>query len=446
MALSNHSVQNFCFFEIYTDGSKDNDLTTTLCKVMITNDIDNGYPVIQLYYKSDNQKFIQDNIFGHKNISLVIWYTDVEGKPMSDPLIFDLIVLENNIPLTSKPYNNVSNYQDIQRRTIISTCICKQSFQIMSTPVNRLWESGVCPYDAAIALIKDTGVKNTHIEDCNKNIYTIDQLMIPPMSLNKALDEINDKYGIYENQMFKYMKYNGTFEMWDIVKHFENNITGEIIVHKLPVVAPGCVLKKPQELSEELKNHFVTYDTIETINTSNDSCVLNGFKQTHIYHPSFDIAYYVNTNYVDESKNRGLLSKSDDIKINTAMTTRLIVDSSMKGLMRVNNADVEDAENHDIIPVMNPIYRRMSKEFMRLNQIRINLVRQIKIHELMNVGHTMYLKPYSEHETYEGSNYEGTYLITNTIIVLSREYRGGLSDQVQVAATITASRTNQSFN
>ncbi len=440
--MSIASVRNFCYFEIYTDGSKDNDLTNTLCKVMITNDIDNGYPVIQLFYKADNQKFIQDNIFGHKNISLIIWYTDVEGKSMSDPIIFELIILENNVPLVPKSYNNVSNYQDVQRRTVISTCICKQSFQIMSTPVNRLWETGVSPYDAAIQLIKDTGVKNTNIEDCNKNTYNIDQLIIPPMSLNKALDEINDKYGIYENQMFKYMKYNGTFEMWDVVKHFENNIDGEIVIHKLPIVAPDCILKKPQELAEENKNHFVTYDTIETINNSNDSCVLNGFKQTHIYHPSFDIAYYVNTNYVEESKNRGLLSKNDDIKINTAMNTRLIVDSSMKGLMKVDNS----TENSDITPVMNPIYRRMSKEFMRLNQIRINLVRQIKIHELMNVGHTMYLKPYSEHETYEGSNYEGTYLITNTVIVLSREYKGGLGDQVNVGATITASRTNQSFN
>lgn len=437
MSLADHSVQNFCFFEIYRDGSKDINLTTTLGKIIITNDIDNGYPVIQLFYKSDNQKFIQDNIFGHKNLSLIIWYTDVEGKPMSDPLIFDLIVLENNVPLTPKSYNNVSNYQDIQRRTIISTCICKQSFQIMSTTVNRLWECGICPYDAAIELIKDTGISSTNIECYNKNTYTMGQLLIPPMSLNKALDEINDRYGIYENQVFKYMKYNGTFEMWDIVKHFENNINGEIIIHKLPNVAPDSILRKPQEYAEERKNHFITYDTIETINTSNDSCVLNGFKQTHIYHPSFDIAYYINTNYVDESKNRGLLSKSNDIKINTAMSNRLIVNNSMRGLMETDDSN---------IPVLNPIYRRMSKEFMKLNQIRINLVRQIKIHELMNVGHTLYLKPYSEHETYEGSNYEGTYLITNSVIILNRERQGGLSDQIYMSATITASRTNQSYN
>ena len=73
-------------------------------------------------------------------------------------------------------------------------------------------------------------------------------------------------------------------------------------------------------------------------------------------------------------------------------------------------------------------------------------MRQLKVRELMKVGHVLYFKPYSEHEVFRGSNYEGAYLILDSEIILSRMKGNQMGDQVHSKAYIIASITNQSYN
>lgn len=437
--MQQHSVKKLCNFEVCVDGAFNQQLTDMLGKVIIKNSIKNVYGTFQLVFWIDNQVFITNNLYGQKDLKLKINYTNFEDDTKTDDCIeVDLIILEVNLPLTPKAYDNITNHKDNQQRIMVLTCIPKQAFQIMSCAVNRLWDSEITPFDAVKQLCKDSGAANDcNIEELGKNNSCLEQLIIPPMSFNKALDEINNRYGIFRNEMFKYVRFDGKFEMWDIVEHFKTNINGEVYIHKIPTYAPSVLIDTPHEYAQGYFNHFVTYDTVETLNLTNDSVIKNGNQQTYIFHPEYDIAHYVNVDFSGAVTDHGLIHKSRDIKMNTLMKQRLVVDDSLIGLTKKPHGnEIEE----------NPINRRLSKQLLSLNKLKFTLMRQLKVRELLKVGHVLYFKPYAEHETFRGSNYEGAYLILDSEIILSRMKDAQMGDQVDSKAFIIASRTNQSYN
>lgn len=439
MSIQQHSTESLCYFEVSVDNTFNQPLTDTLGKVIIKNSIKNVYGIFQLVFHVDNQLFITRNLYGQNIIKLGIKYSDINGNAKPDDSIeVELIILEVNLPLTPKSYDNITNHKDNQQRIVVMTCIPKIAYEIMSTAVNRLWDEEISLFDAVKQLCKDAGaMSNCNVEECGKNCSTLDQLLVPPMSLNKALDDLNNRYGIFENEMFKYVRYDGKFEMWDILKHYKTNLDGEVYIHKIPTYAPDILIDTPHEYANQFKNHFVTYDTVETLNLTNDYLIKNGCLQTYIYHPEYDIAHYINVDVSGSVTDHGIIHKSKDIKMQQTMKQRLVVDDSLIGITK---------EPHGNQIKNNPIDRRVNQQLMSLNKLKFTLIRQLKIKELMKVGHVLYFKPYAEHEVFKGSNYEGAYLILDSEITLSRMKGSQLTDQVDSKALIVASRTNQSYN
>lgn len=435
--------KSFVFFEVFVDGSYHSVLTENLAKIIINNNLDNSYPVIQLFFYSDNQVFIQENIYPQKRITVNIWYTDENGSKEPDPIIFDLVVLQHDIQLPSKRYNNVSDHQENQRRTSCATCVCRTAFKIMSCIVNRLWEGDgpdgiISPYDAVMQLIDDVKIQDKIVKSDGKNDHKLDQLLIPPMSFNDALNFINNMYGIYEDEVFKYVDWNGTFKMWDIKKYFDQNkSSGNITLHKLPIYGPNALVDPPTIKAKNSATDYVTYDMASTTNRIDDSFVPRGFKQTYIYHPAFDITYYVNKETASEAIKHGIIHGNSNLKFDSdALNERYMVHSDDRCMM----TDFFSSE-----PSHRVVDRRISREMLNLNFVKFDVNRKIKIHDLMKVGNLVYFKPYSEHEKYNGSSYEGSYMIFDSKIILDRFRNGFMADTIIGNATILAARTNQSF-
>lgn len=438
-------AKSFLYFEVFVDGSFHPVLTENLAKIDIKNNVDNSYPVIQLFFYTDNQVFIQENIYPQRRITVNIWYTDEEGNKEPDPIIFDLVVLQHDLQLPSKRYNNVSDHQENQRRITCATCVCRTPFKLMSCIVNRLWESDgslpgcqITPYDAVMQLIEDVKIQDKIIKSDGKNDHKLDQLLIPPMSFNDALNYINTMYGIYDDEVFKYCDWQGTFKMWDMKKYFDQNKgSGNITLHKLPIYGPAALTETPTKKAKQSHTDYVTYDYASTTNRIDDAFIMNGFKQTYIYHPAFDITYYINKEMSSEFISHGNIHGSSNLKYDQdALSERYMVHSEDLGMM----TEYYGPEKSERV-----INRRFSRESLNLNYVKFDVNRKIKIHDLMKVGNLVYFKPYSEHEKYNGTSFEGSYMMMDSHIVLSRYRNGFMNDTVIANATILGARTNQSF-
>lgn len=439
-----YSTKSWCWFRILVDGEYHTDLTASLTEVKIINSITNNYGIYQLFFHTDNELWIRDDLYPKRDFTLQIFYADEKGNPTNPPIIFNLLILENNIDLNPKVQNNVEDRRDSLKQVSCCTCISVQAFEIWSAIVNRMWESDgisentISPYDAIMQLVKDVGITDKEIEEEGKNDKKLDQLIIPPMSFISAFNWINDMYGIYENQVIGYVQYNGTFTMWDIVKHFNKNKSkGEITLHKLPNFAINDEPKQATIKAQGSAKDFVCYDTVQTNQLINDIVTQRGYDQTYIYHPPVDIAHYYETDINKEYQNHGIISGNPDMKMHKKMAKRRVVNYDKIGMMK-SWRSFDHAEN--------PLITKMSEQLIGLDVIRFNIVRQFKIHNLIRIGHVLYLKPYSQHETYQNASYEGAYLITSSEITLTRYKDQHLGDTVDTRASICGYRTNQSFN
>lgn len=435
------SVSSFYYIEFLVDDSENRYLMSNFRKVRIENDIKYSYPVIFLEFYADNQVFIDENIYPHRTIRMNIYYCNENNERLESPMSFDLLILEMNLDLPPKAINNVSDRRDSQRRLSIFTCVPIQAFELMNMTVNKLWTNPVSVRTIITDLCDRINVSYDHIESENLNPTLVHQCLIPPMSFRAAIDYIDATYGIYKGCLFRYVNYNGTLEMWDLKSKFDKMKTSGIFkVHKMPVFSNSSdTFSKPAKLAQEEPDHYITYDSMETISRPNDAFVIDGYRQVIVNHPHEDIVDYYNINISDISKKYGLNSDTFDLKCNSGvMNKRLTVNYDSIGNMPEYVTDPNSG--YELFGAAT-----YTDNTIKLNMIRFHIYRKMKLHLLMRIGMPMYLQPYAEHELYSGSNYSGAYLVTRTVCTITREGPDGtIGDQMHGSATIEAARTSQS--
>jgi len=428
--------------EIFTDGDDNECLTTSFTTMRIINSIRSCYPIVELHFMMDSQPMIEKNIYGKKDIEVYIWYVDEEGEKIPEPMIWNLMYMESNIVLSQKPEKNGpwDDEQEEQRRKLVVSCLSKPSFLIMSHFVNKLWEgddTGMIPLDFVNEILDQRGI-DKRIFDAGKNEDTVPQLLIPPMTIKSACDYIHEKFGIFKGPMFRYANFAGQFCMWDLKERWEETkAIGFTKTHKMPGFAetPG-LFEDVNEAVAAAGDEFITYDHIQTLHYGNSVVAKYGYDNIYISHPHEDLAYFHKYNADEIVTDYGLWHDKDELKYHEEMKHRKKYYIDWKGF---EIADGYTGEYND-----NMMTSTLSDVFKDAASMKFTIYRKVKISLIQRVGEVVYMKPYSEHEFYKGSNYEGAYLITDSEIILTRESSGVQEDNLECFAHIIACRTAQS--
>lgn len=222
--------------------------------------------------------------------------------------------------------------------------------------------------------------------------------------------------------------------MWELKRKFDDFIPdgGIYTVHKMPILSKGdATYIEPAKLARKTDNNYVTYDNMFTVCKPTDSLIPGGGKQLHIFHPTWDISKLVDVDPIDNADKYGVHSKKHDMKV---------VNNTLKKRIRVfdHNLGDENSKTYDI-----SIAANYTKPAFDMNYIQFKLYRKIKPHIVMKIGQPFKLKVYAEAEKYKDSSYEGSYLITSSILTLSRTVDSG-HDTVFAECEIMAVRTSQS--
>ena len=426
--------------EFETDGDMNESLTTHFSTMRIINSTRAIWPIFQLYFHVDNQTFIEKNIYGKSTITCKIYATHEDGTK-SEPIEYKLLYIECNLDLPPKEEKNrtIDDQQEVQRRHAMVSCVSLPAYQSMTTFVNKLYEEEedhLRPIDYVKDLLDQNGIKYIIKEDgCNKDL--INQMIIPPMTMRNAVDYINQNYGIYSGPMFRYCNYSGEFLMWDLKKMYEQHKDSPWVkMHKSPshFDTPGK-FKEINEIAASTENEFVTHKLAESINHGNANMLRYGYDNIYIYHPSSDIAVFQKKNADDIITDYGIWHNKNEMKYHPELKTRKLYFSDMRGF---ENEDYTGKYNTDMLT------QNMASAYQNAAAVRITLLRNVKVPLASKVGEVLYLKPYSDFEKFQGSNYEGGYLISDSEIVFTREESGSQEQNVTCIATLTAHRTSQS--
>jgi hypothetical protein len=437
------TVSNF-IIEFQGDNDKISEsLSTHYSTIRIINSINSIWPIFQLYFVCDNQLFIEQDVYGSTDITLKIWYTGSDGEKRGSPVEYKLIILESKIDLPPKDQKTgtIGNQSEQQKIHVVVTCLAKPAYEAMTQFVNKLWEdsdgmtgTSKTPLDCVKEILKDNKITYRIFED-GKNEDTIQQMIIPPMTVRSAVDYINQNYGIFSGPLFRYANYSGQFLLWDLSKMYSNYKNQPWVkMHKASSNFDDAQqFHEINKLTMNQSDEFVTNDSTETIHHSNANVIRYGFDNIYIFHPHEDLVSFQKRNLDDIILKFGMWHNSDNMKYHPDLKNRKMYFIDMVGFE--TGSGYEGKYNDHILT------QDMATSFQNTASIRMKLYKNVKFHMIQKIGEVLFLEPYSDHEKYKGSSYRGAYLVSESEIVFTREH-----DTVNCIATLTAYRTAQSMD
>lgn len=412
------------------------ELSTFLTSARIVNSIRNCWPIVYLNFQIDDQEIIENNLYGQEHYKLKIYLT-AENGDLLDEKNWELVYLESNLPLPSKPMMNVGQYEDVQRRQVVVVCIPKPSYIIMTSFINKLWEEEavMVPLDFVKEVLEIKGyLADAIIRDDGFNEMFVNQLIIPPMTIKSMVDYINEKFGIYSGPMFRYCHFGGHFLMWDLKKTYEEQKASPryIIYHKLPGKADeGLIDEIMDKCSDGTGTHYCGYEAAETLHHANSNIIQYGFKNIYVYHPHEDLYYLMQKEVPEIVTDFGIWHDNESIKYNEELNSRKMYFTDSRGF------DIAGEYSPNIVT------NRMAHHIKDAAVIRFLVKRNINIDNVMKIGEVCYYETYQENEMFEGADYTGGYLIETSDLTFSKEQDSGGGDNYDSSCLITGIRTVQ---
>ena len=435
MATQYNSTGGYYKLKFFVDGS-DNEiakiLDSTFTKIRIVNKVDNNSPLVFIELNIDNQAFIEHNFYPQAALRLEIFYSDEDNKQYGAPLILDLIILEMNVDLPQKYMYNISSKWEIVHKKTILTCVPRRSHEIMNAPVNKMWWNTVTVWDAVNEVMDELKLNPRKVDSRKCNKTPLPQLIVPPMSFRNFLYYMDQNYGIYNDRLFFYTYYTGSFFMWGLKRKFDDYYT----VHKMPsFTKSNATYDVPARLARTTPNNYITYDNFKTITMTNDPFIKNGGQQYHIFHPKYDISQIKIWDPIGNAESNGIHSNKVDLKTDTSFLKKrtVVIDSN------ISDENCASSNTSMLANYIEPAYK--------MNFLHFQILRKVKPHLVMRVGEPVSIKMYAEHEKYSGADYEGEYMIWESILSFNRDQgRREGQDTIFIQCDVKCCRTSQSYN
>jgi len=401
------------------------DLNKFINKVRMTNSIHSIYPIVTLTLLLDNANIIKNDIFGQTALTLSIELRGEDNIP-KEITVFKLLYLQSNLDLS--PKTQVSETIDQVYYNVMLTCLVEDCYMIMSKHINYLNEepASLNPISLIEDALSEIGITNPKvaIDFRNINDHTIDQVIIPPMSVSRMIDFINEKYGIYYGPLFKYCTIDfpsGTpsLKLWDLTQIMNDNAVATI--WQMPVDG-GSKKNKIVELCVDDLN-FYTIRSIKTLNYANSNIIKNRYDKTQIIHPEDELYDHVHFTMDD-------IVKTEGTSENKVLTF---------------NPKLKEIEKHFCINLKGQAYNapygeahlssRMADQMKNNISIGITLEHNLRITNLVKVGSCVQFEP----AVAEYVDYQGKYIMRNSDIIWVKQ-----GDQWDTICNMTLMRTVRS--
>ncbi len=420
----------------------DDKLSSGIDRIEIMNSIETGWPIIYITTSIDNQMIIEKNIYGQSELELEIIPLQEDGIERKPFTRFKLLYLQSNLELTEKKNDNVGREKrDTQRRRVVFQCFALNAYNVWTTFVNKLYQepAAIKPFEVVEEILMDKGFSRfmSQVSSDNINDAEIGQLIIPPMTLKRMVEYIDDRYSIYEGPLLRYCNYSGHIVIRDLWKHYDKNKDNPILhVYKLPSYYndnPKRFDEINRLISEKPDIRTSTFLGFSTVHNPNSSLIHSGYTNTFITHPRENLFHLTKVTAEDIIPDMSYWHDSDQAKYHEFLKNRKLYYIDHSGFE-------ESGYSGDMIEHF--ANARMSINLMNCFTIKFQINRNINIDNVMKVGDVVYIDAESEHEILPDTNYSGAYIMNNSVITFYRD-NDGVSASWDCSADIMISRTVQ---
>ena len=396
------------------------DYSAELMSVQIISNISSPYQVFLLVLMLDPIDTIFEKLYGSKNVKLSIRKKSYEALgAFTDEINFDLIQLNDRSALTQKSMiNREKNYMPSVFKMVM---VPREPLKAMTTITNSVF-IGATPKEAVESVVNNTKVKLVY-DNTDVNIEKIPQVVIPPMTVYKAIKYIDDNFGLYKgisNQGF--CMYNNTL----YVENLSKKVTNSQLITIQHLTAGSE--ESNRVLNEEMFSDTVFWcrHHLMTKYNGNTSVANVSKKATYNIKPMNMLYKNVTIDFIELCKEYGVIGKSDAaVKDPTIFYDNILDDIFTYRTHQIGGYGGDS----DVF-----LKSRLARQLFSMTEVTLTLDRNPRILNLMRVGATVKLNT----QTAEYVDVSGKFILRTSNISFMRD-----NVDWQSGATLTLSRTNK---
>jgi len=382
--------------------------TADLHAVRLASSIVSPYQVFIFSLLVDANDILLDGLYGQDPCALTInllHQSGIEG----DLIEFDLMIIDMNILLT--PKDQISSTTMNERTPLQIITVVRNAFKTMTYPVNKLYvDEGKTVKQVVEDLVSEAGA-TVDYDSKDENTEPIDQILVPPTTLYKAIQYLDHTFGLFEGVPVYFCDYENKVHVMNLSERITKAQT--FTVEQLATDADNT---KTFEKSAN-GDYFYTYDQVSTQYKGNAAYAVLAKSLNHIVHPKDTLFSEIVQDLDTVCAYYGLIAQNQKMQVDSNVADRKTY--------YINHTGYEETTAF--------ANSMIAKKIASLSTISINIERNLPIWNLINVGEPIKFIP----KTSEYIDYGGKYVLKASDFVFIRH------GEWQASCTIHLIRTNR---
>lgn len=395
-------------------------LSDDLDSVRIISSLSSAYQAVILTFFLETNSIILDEFFGQNPIKMYVYNKGQTGSGFGivsekDTVFMDLLYVKSitDLPMKSLVNPNSKNNpgSKLDRSPVSIITVCREAFRTITTTVNDVFLNKTAK-EIIVDLVSDYTNASLVYDTSDENTNSLDQIVIPPTTLYKAVEYLNSTFGLFDGIPSIFCDYNNKIHVRNLSARMRSNQT-----FTMYHLSTNVNQRKIIESTTDGKT-FYTYDNIRDNYSGNSKIAVLSKSSNFIVKPSDTLYHVIQKDMVqDICRNAGLVYNNPKTFYDTYLDERVRYYTDHTGYEKTESFAISE----------------MAKKISQLSTISFKIERNFNVLPLMNVGEPVKFLV----GTVEDVPISGKYILKATDLVFQR------SANWQAVATINLIRTNK---
>jgi len=377
---------------------KDKDYSAELMKVKIISSLLSAYQTVTLDLFIDSNDIILEKLFGKDPIKLRITLLGDITQGTLEQIDMDLMFLSSNSTITPKTQMSEGRAAQTERVLLSMVTVCRKPYKTMTTMVSGLY------FEKKVKdIFQDIVSKNTDAQliydDSKANNEQIDQVLIRPMTLYKCIEYLDNTFGLFDGASnLGFCTYDNKIQIYNLSERINRDQTFTVYVLATD--------KKEEDVFQKSMDgkNFYTYDAVDDSYNANTKVAFLAKNIKYVVNPK-DTLYHIVEHKLDE------LSKTAGAVYQSRMDNQFSLNIDDNVSRTQVNSDHIGYEKSTTWATA-----RDARQMISLANVSINLERNLRILNLMNIGEPVKVIT----KTLEYVDLSGKYILKSSDITFSR--------------------------
>lgn len=352
-------------FELFIN---DQDYSNDLTRISIRSSVGTPYQNVLFELFIDSTDIITRGIYGQKKIKFTVILKG-ETQASDERIDMELMFLRIKTDYSMQRTTQSEIGEQIERTSVMVETVLRQPYITMNTQVNELYV-GQTPESIITNLINTYTNAKIEYDTNGKNGLVIDQFLVPPSTLYRAIEYLDRTYGVFQGVLSANCFFDNTIRIQNLSKKIQSD-------KAFTVYLLATNIDNTKILQSNDPTSFYTKEPVELVHRGNSMVSDVGPYLNYITKPRNELYNQIQLTTNDVALQNGITTKRQGIKYDAEAIKRTV--------FHTNNTGYDTDQTFAKASV--------AKSIENVSTISIGLQHNLPILNLMRVGASVNFVP-----------------------------------------------------